>query len=343
MDTNSDEYNEFYQYAINYLEVSYSFEKDFFNYFCNFENRSRVNLKNIKLHGLLDDESKLKASDNYNLYYEDSFKFPQKYSTEAQVGPDFLNKITNKIYTADKWNEILEGKSITMSFENYLGDSFTYEFKELKCNDKHQSFFIGKQALHDLLKMSIKYYGGNVYDKSKAKELYKKYYNGQIRVNLSKITGAETLSSFFSSYSDLFKFISFVVLICSVVLFFYISYDSVKRKKYEIGILKAFGASSRNLYSIFLINLFFEIVFSLIFYTILINIFTVSCNNILITALIEKTNYGELYNNVVVFNLTKNIVIVDLLIMCVCFLIGAIVPLLKIKNIKPIDIIRNKY
>lgn len=142
------------------------------------------------------------------------------------------------------------------------------------------------------------------------------------------------------TFDDLFKFITAILLFAGIFMICYIGYNSVKNKTEEIGILKALGIRNKDLYRIYWINSFITMFLCIVFYFVLVYLFKYLANEILLTSI---ENYLLMKFNYVIFNLTLKEVGFDLLVILVSLFISVFIPIIRIKNIVPLKIIRNKY
>lgn len=242
--------------------------------------------------------------------------------------------------TKDEWNSILGDEIRTIKLTT--GYKKEYEVKaKVKVWEDVSSF--GVNIVDEIKKNNFFVYEAMFENKSDAIEVYKQFNDENIRVYFASLQNVERVLTFCDPYKDLFRFLEIVLLVACVVFVFYMSYSSVKRNTYNIGVLKAFGMSIKDLYGVYFINLAMQLIFCIIFDTIFLNLFTVLANKFLITGI---TNiYGSAMSSLAfnIFSLTPLTYLYNILMVVVILLAGMIIPILKIKNIKPIDIIRNKY
>lgn len=350
LDTASDEYSEFILYARNHLEYSYSFNENFLNDFSSFEYKQNFTVESINFEGITgDSDNDFSLSEKYcfSRNAKESLDFEDKLTDGICISDNTLNTKLNLNYTVDELNKYLENKEVTLNIINMIGNKYSFKVSKVSAfsnnNPSSNYVYFGDDIFNEILSTTLFYYGAICYDKSKAVELNNKYYSSGILCNISSVTLASKLGDFILSYADLFKFISYILIVVCCLMFLFVSYDSVKKKKYEIGVLKALGCSIKHLYKIYFINYLIEILFSITFYFVFINVFKVCCNFVLVAALESKTAYSGYFDGISIFSLTPSIISIDLIIMFIFLLLGFLIPLFKIKNIKPIEIIRNKY
>ena len=148
------------------------------------------------------------------------------------------------------------------------------------------------------------------------------------------------INSLLNSFKPLFKLIEYtiVLLIASYLILFGVR--SIKASRYQIGVIKALGGNTADISTIFVLNtLIVGIAASLISALAAIAIVH-SANEILITSIqayvkLELSNY-------VIIKVFPTLLLVDSLVMVCISFVSALLPVLFLKKIKPVEIIKNK-
>lgn len=246
--------------------------------------------------------------------------------------------------TIDEWNEYLEDKSFTMTFMNQFGEVEDHAISFACANlGNGSAIYVSLDLFNELYPFVLTYYGIVASNADVIVSLYERFGDNGLSPELTTVVYANKLASFISSYASLFQFLSYFILSATLLLFLYMSYESVKRKTYQIGVFKALGLSNRDLYGVYLFNLALQIVLSATFYMLFANVLSLSANAVLVSAIEIKTGYGSYLAGINIFALGLSVALLSLGIMLLALFIGVFIPLWNIRKIKPVEIIRNKY
>lgn len=142
-----------------------------------------------------------------------------------------------------------------------------------------------------------------------------------------------TVTKVVNKVSVLAKYASLVALIFSIILFIYFSLTSINSNKKDIGILRALGARTTDIYKIFYLESFITGMFSLVLSSITCYFGTILANN-----LISK----NLFVNIKPIYFNYDIIIILFITLVVLTTISFIIPVLKISKTRPIDVINNR-
>lgn len=132
--------------------------------------------------------------------------------------------------------------------------------------------------------------------------------------------------------SKIAKYASLIALIFSIILFIYFAITSINSNKKDIGILRALGARTIDIYKIFYLEIFIIGLSSLVLSSLTCYFATILANN-----LISKNLFIDI--KPIIFN--YNIIIILFITLIVLTTISFIIPILKISKTKPIDVINN--
>lgn len=115
----------------------------------------------------------------------------------------------------------------------------------------------------------------------------------------------------------------------------------VRERKYEIGILKALGTKNSELITIFGVEILLEIILIIIMYNLGSIIFIDFSNDVLIKSLMELAPNNFLMDIKVLFinkiDLIRNSILVILIVFA-----SFILPIIKLRSLKPLDIVKAK-
>ena len=153
-------------------------------------------------------------------------------------------------------------------------------------------------------------------------------------------TKLSTINHVLRVFGKFFLFIEILFLVVCVIFIVNIGLSSVKKNKYEIGLLKAIGTSSFDIMRIYIRQTIIVCLLICIVTNIGIAIGTYVGNEILVGAF--ESILGTTFYELRLINYIPSIVFIDLLWIIVICLISFIIPQILLFRIKPIDIIRAK-
>ena len=148
------------------------------------------------------------------------------------------------------------------------------------------------------------------------------------------------INSLLSSFKPLFRLIEYttVILIASYLIFFGVK--SIKASRYQIGVIKALGGNTADISTIFVINnLIVGVAASLI--SVLLSIGIVyAANNVLISSIQSYFKLG--LSNYEIIKVFPTLLLLDAIVMIGISFVSALLPVLFLRKIKPVEIIKNK-
>ena len=146
----------------------------------------------------------------------------------------------------------------------------------------------------------------------------------------------------FSAFKGVFKFISYL-LIAAIFLIIVLNANTlIKHNVYEIGLMKAFGAKTRDLVAMFTAQMVFS---SLIVCFLLYNaseIFIYYADILLKNGVIAYTSSSKSYLNFHTFVFLDGYFYINISLVAAATILSVIVPIVAIRKIKPLTIIRTK-
>ena len=199
--------------------------------------------------------------------------------------------------------------------------------------------------------------GDNVYSKFKDNLIYTKglYFEGNENLNvvlevadeldfeqrLFIVEGIHTMTKAVDVFIPIFELVA--IVLCAGIIFILISFSTkmVKDKMHDIGILKALGCKNSTIGIIFGLQLLLIAICTIMLATIGYFFFIDLANDVLIESLkILAPNRIVLDLDFLTFKI--NVVGVNSLLVVILTIVSFIIPMLKIHNIKPVQIIKTK-
>lgn len=337
-----DEIRSFYTECQSYLAYNYTFEDDFCNKF--------VNSKTCMLFGSRNLSVIIEGYENREYYFANKTILSSEFYSEPNITGDNqmllslseLNSIVGESFTLEEANDFLNGKNITLHIVDSYGNQHSFNVN-LVIQEEVAIQTFSDNILREMLRSVIYKCGASYNEESDCANAYKALKKEGYSVSSLTYTTASRLVEIIVAYKDLFEFIGIILLVAGVFVILVMSYDSVRKKIYEIGVLKGIGMKITDLYKVYGLNMLMEFLICLIFYIPLIFIFKDVANIILLDtikyALTAITNIPSFD----VFIVTPSIVFASIGVIICSLILGLIIPMLKIKYIKPINIIKSKY
>lgn len=142
-------------------------------------------------------------------------------------------------------------------------------------------------------------------------------------------------------FSEIFSMVVMALISLELILLISFSIRTVKKKMYEIGVLRALGGRILQVAKTFILQVLFLGGIICVLCLIAMLLLSTPINNILVNELAEFTHNQDIVNlNIIQFDISITIIIF-ISILAITF-ISSLLPILFIKKVKPINIIKNK-
>lgn len=148
------------------------------------------------------------------------------------------------------------------------------------------------------------------------------------------------VNSILNSFKPLFELIEYVTILLIAAFLILFGVNSIRASRYQIGVIKALGGNTADISVIFVLNtLIVGIAASLL--SVLSSVPVVIAANDVLIASIQEYVKLEL-NNYQIIQVFPNLLLADSVIMIGISFVSALVPVLFLKRIKPVEIIKAK-
>lgn len=323
-----------------YYGMAYTFNSNFLTEFNKVEWRNNISVRSVEISDSNNDFYFYTTGYAKFIYVEDNSNYPFESDNEIHLPSTILNTIFNKSYTVDKWNEYLgQIKNIALKYTNSRGKTNSLKV-EVKCSNEVSNFIsCSKVLMEKILDFNTFVYQYAFKDKDVASNFYDKYNeSGVMLVNYEYAT-ATKVSQLATSYSKLFLLLGALLFVIAFICIFYMSFDSVKRQKNKIGILKSMGLSFLDLIRIYFVNFLVEVFFCGLFYLAFIFPLKEAANYVLINSIFKT--FKSLNNiDYEIFTITPKVFSIAGATILFNLVMGVIIPIIRIMFIEPIDIIK---
>ena len=286
---------------------------------------------------------------------------------ETRPGYSFFNDLEDDEMHMEYslFNKCFGTKYTTKNLNTFTGDSFVIEIKDYEgnvlCNKKfritklfikdfyYDEYHLSKSNYDDFFEdlvftysLSIDTSKGRPYDfinffstQSNDKEFY---YHSPIR----ECQMAYSVVELFSAFKQVFKFISYLLIAAIFLIIILNANTLIKHNVYELGLMKAFGAKTKDLVMMFAVQMVFSslIVCGLLYTAseIFINFADTLLKNGVLAYSGTKPEYLQFHT----FVFLDGYFFINISLIASATILSVIVPIVAIRKIKPLTIIRTK-
>lgn len=155
------------------------------------------------------------------------------------------------------------------------------------------------------------------------------------------IDGIHTMTKAVNVFIPIFRLVSLFLYAGVILILVSFSMKMINDKLHEIGILKALGTKNISLLLIFGLQILLIAILTCFFATSGYFLFIGAANDVLIASLKELAP-SHVVLNIDFLRFKGNIALMDIVIVFILAIISLIIPMIKIRNIKPVKIIKTK-
>lgn len=345
---NNELYKDFLANAVTYLGYGYSFEEDYSKALINKDFRNIICLSKFGV-TINDDKSNFVSS---TVTFMDDELFDQYYPKNASyvgdlkdneivMGITLYNKLFGTSYTNPSEFTPCDLK-ITI-YEDYDKESrilYEKEFKIAYIIPGGFNFILEVDDNYDLFGYDVVNYGLILDNQENISDVLMVADERGYLINAVDATKIGTINSVLEVFDDFFLFIELFFLLIMLIFLINIGISSIKKNRYEIGVLRAIGTSGRDIIRIFVRQSILVCVSICVVANIGIFLGEYVANWILVSAFekILKVNLNDL----VLISYIPKLVIEDLIYIVIISFLSFVIPQMLLFRIRPIDIIRAK-
>lgn len=208
-------------------------------------------------------------------------------------------------------------------------------------NKDNRIMYIGADAFKQVFENSKGAFGVLLEDESQLPVVYNTIDRNPYVIQSVIYNTSNAIGGIVNIFEDLFGIILFAVaVVCFVMLISY-AYGNIKKRYYEIGVLKSLGATTNNVGFIFGLQTLIAGVLILAISTTLLLTLTNPINIQLSSKLLEFVGNSNL-GVIEVFNANATTIVINVLIIMFVTTLSCVLPLIKLNKIKPKNIISSK-
>ena len=248
----------------------------------------------------------------------------------SKVTSEMLSNIEIKINEYYKYDR---------TFENLIYGK-TYKLVGF-VNSTQPLYYYSQEDYYDSYQLQVFPYALYFDDVESISNIYNPIENQTMYSTDKYIDGIYSIMNIVLIFNDFFKLITIAIAFVCVGLLVSYGRRSIKRRMFEIGVIRALGGKNRQLYGVFL----FQILYLLFFVSIISSITLIFLDDVINNILLE--NIMLFLNNTYIRDLSiisfnPILIIVNLVVLSLLTILSSSSLLLILRKIKPINIIRKK-
>ena len=327
----SDIFIDFTMNCMNFLAYGYNFSENYENAVNNIEYRNWLSLNNVLVQTESDNPTFLTYT--YTFIHDEGLK-----DNEIIISLETYNKWLGTNYHS--FDE-LPSKELKLTFYHDRNSSgkVLYEktFKIIGTRGG-TAHYINLNDCSDLRKFDIVKYGMYLDNQENIGNVIETANKQQFVICSTDASKLSTINRVLDIFGKFFYFIEIFFLLVTVIFLVNIGLSSIKRNRYEIGVLRAVGTLSFDIVRIFIRQSIIVCLLILVVANIGIYAGTFVANKILVTAFeaILDTKFNELR----LINYLPSVVFTDLIYIAGVSFLSFIIPQIFLFRIKPIEIIK---
>jgi hypothetical protein len=337
--TQSNEYLAYYDDVIENYAISYSFEPDFKEKFVDAIPRTWVPIGNATL-----TFNGVARSFESNAYFQESAHTKQFKLKDNEIVLDYknYNLMFNTSYNETNKDQFVP-HNVTFKYYQFYDEMQTNSVAEFDVTivGLSSKLYASTNVFQKLLEVTT--FTSSLY----FSDLNNKNFNSEVifsngyKPNSIIAYSLATMTKAVNVFSDFFNIIFFGLCLCCFIVLVSYGVKLIKEKTYDIGILKALGIKDGHLVFIFGIQILLLLIFVIILYFTGSVLFIDLSNDILVASLLEIAP-NQFLLDIDVLYLKLPYMIQNSLLIIIIVIISFIIPFIKLKTLKPTNIIKAK-
>lgn len=350
----NEEYVDFYKELTNYLAISYSVNPNYLEDTIEYTNQSRIvgyynSLDILDENGNYLKEDYMLQADNYSWYKGHYNDVDSIENNEIYLSYIIYNEIFGTNLTPDNLEEF-EEKTIT--FKSYdvdrkYGDDPLYvkEYKVIGINKNNGTHSLLTDEEFKFIREYDVYTFGLYFDSPEnCSNFYSEFEDTAFYLGTEEYNAVYQIVDVVEIFKDNFNMVAIIIFIAMILLMLSFNVSNIKSNKYEIGVLRALGIKSKDI--VLVTGIYNFIASALIIVLSIIGLYTLTdfANTVLLNSFKENINNSSVIvlNNIEILSLSSNILVRDIFVIIGLTIIASFFPLILVKKIKPINIIKSR-
>lgn len=215
--------------------------------------------------------------------------------------------------------------------------------KQLKIVDvdpaKGYNIHLSSEDYKDIYKFLLLNYGLYFDNPSSAKSIYYEHKQLEYFSNDALFNALHVVTKILHVFKFVFVIFTYMVYFAIAFILVSFAYQNIKKKIYDIGVLKALGVKSIDIFKIIMCQIFMMLLMVLLLSTIPILILDTQINKVLLDGIIYF-NDTYILNNITIVEFNPLVVFKNFLFISLLIILSSTVLLTKLKKIKPVNIIK---
>ena len=328
------------------LGIAYSLNADYINAIQNIESKNFTRLDYSYVSTSNEDISYIDSLVAYNSTDNDYFNIILN-ENEIALSTKAYNKLFNTNYNSTNIHEYITPTTITLSkyYRTNSIDDTPLITKELKIvtligSDNYISL-LNEKTLLEFRKFDTFNYALFFDDIDNVGSLYSATKDRAFSINSEAFMSVCTMAEIVDIFNGFFTVINIGLLLACLLLLINFGAGNIRKRKFEIGVIKAMGGRTSEVGKIFIIQLIGVGLIVCVLSTISLLALSGIVNSILTNAMFFFLKSTTLKNTTIIqFNLL--VLVLDILMILGITILSAMLALRKLHKIKPINIIKHK-
>lgn len=333
-----EEAGEFVEYANTYLNVAYSFNENIVETFAN----SAI-CRLAKMNKVAFVTTKGEVYQHTNSLYA-VCNTDEGRENECAMGVDLYNSIFGTTVSSMEDVEFQNNDNIVTINLFVKGESeiaYTRTFRVTALGDGTSLSFFDRKVAQEATKCN--FFTSELYfdEPTSASAIYNLGEEMDMYVATEYFKTINSITKIVLIFRDIFSLIA--TALCGVMILLMASYSfgNIRSRSYEIGVMKAMGARTRNVAGIFLIQVIAMgfvicVLFGFLFY-----FGMPTANDVLMDSIVEYVNNASI-TSITLLSFDKSVMWSGIGIIAGVTLVSAIAPFVGVMSIKPVNIIKSK-
>ena len=329
----SDFVNEVYQY----LSITYSFNENFYEDYVT----SKVNVSaNHKEFNFIYGDKNIIEKNKIYVHREEWLR-----DDEAIININLFNRLTGSNYTKDTLDQFVptEIKVCTNNFydikQGYKNPTFTMKIRTLR---EETSLALSSKLYEEFLRYKYFNYGYYLRGLENISEVFDAAQSVGYTPVSSIVQPLTSITKIVTTFSSLFYMLFGIVAVCCVAVLINYNLKSIKDKLYEIGVLKSIGATDGDLFLIFSIQTFFITIFVSVLFVLGSYLFIGFANNLLVSSATEFSKGVVISKDIELLMIQPLALLIDVGVIFLISLLSFIFPVIKLRKIRPQNILKSQ-
>lgn len=154
-------------------------------------------------------------------------------------------------------------------------------------------------------------------------------------------TAAIDVAKIVGVFDNVFSLILVIILIIAFSLLAIFSFDLIKKNKFNIGVMKSIGGKTSDISKVFIPQIIFTSIICILFFSLISHVL-LNVGNVILISSFMSYNPNPIIKEMTILLATPSSLVLDILLIAGISLLSILIPIIYLRTVKPIEIIRNK-